>query len=45
MALSEFYELETRVLMKSLTALEKQGKAQIFTGNTNDNLGVKFFSL
>jgi len=41
----EFYELETRILLKSLNCLEKQGKAQVFTGSSEDNLGVKFFSV
>ncbi|KAF2073009.1 hypothetical protein CYY_005687 [Polysphondylium violaceum] len=42
----EFYQLNTAVLMKSLKALEKQNKAQIFSSNGDDsNLGVKFFSV
>jgi len=40
----EFHGLETRNLLKYLKVLEKQGKAQIFSGNTDSNLGVKFFS-
>eukprot|EP01119_Soliformovum_irregulare_P018524 TRINITY_DN56_c0_g1_i1.p2 TRINITY_DN56_c0_g1~~TRINITY_DN56_c0_g1_i1.p2 ORF type:complete len:179 (+),score=31.46 TRINITY_DN56_c0_g1_i1:49-585(+) len=41
----EFHGLETRVLLKALNALEKQKKAQVFTGSSDDNLGVKFFSI
>ncbi|EFA78377.1 vacuolar protein sorting 25 [Heterostelium album PN500] len=39
----EFHEINTNILMKALKSLEKQGKAQIFSGSEN-NLGVKFFS-
>jgi ESCRT-II complex subunit VPS25 len=40
----EFFGLDTRILLKALTALEKQGKAQVFSGTSDENLGVKFFS-
>jgi len=41
----EFHNLETRVLLKALKYLEKEGKCQVFTGTSDDNLGVKFFSI
>eukprot|EP00727_Mastigamoeba_balamuthi_P006749 m51a1_g2695 hypothetical protein (990) ;mRNA; f:782470-786054 len=36
----EFHGLDTRILLKALRSLEKQGKAQVFTGSSDDNLGV-----
>ncbi|PRP78288.1 hypothetical protein PROFUN_13822 [Planoprotostelium fungivorum] len=41
----EFHGLDTKVLIKALTCLEKQNRAQIFSGNNNEDLGVKFFSV
>ncbi|KYQ96781.1 vacuolar protein sorting 25 [Tieghemostelium lacteum] len=41
----EFHQLNTTILLKALKTLEKQQKAQVFSGNENDNLGVKFFSI
>ena len=41
---AEFYNIDTETLMKSLQQLEKEGKAQIFTGSSAENLGVKFFT-
>jgi len=41
----EFHGLETKLLLKALKSLERQGKCQIFSGNQEDNLGVKFFSI
>lgn len=41
----EFHELDTRILKKALQSLEAQRKAQVFTGTSDDNLGVKFFSV
>ncbi|KAH3760784.1 vacuolar protein sorting 25 [Pelomyxa schiedti] len=40
----EFFELDTRVLMKALGVLEREGKAQVFSGTSDENLGVKFFA-
>eukprot|EP00127_Corallochytrium_limacisporum_P002643 Clim_evm79s134 gene=Clim_evmTU79s134 len=39
----EFHGLDQETMMKALDALEKQGKAAIFTGNNEENTGVKFF--
>eukprot|EP01132_Coremiostelium_polycephalum_P008493 gene8493-10438_t len=41
----EFHGLNTTVLLKALKVLEKQNKAQTFSGSQDDNLGVKFFSI
>jgi len=40
----EFFGLDTRILLKALQLLERQGKAQVFSGSSDENLGVKFFS-
>ncbi|GAM20002.1 hypothetical protein SAMD00019534_031770 [Acytostelium subglobosum LB1] len=40
----EFHDIDTTTLMKALKVLEKQNKAQVFSGSDN-NLGVKFFSI
>ncbi|TPX35783.1 hypothetical protein SmJEL517_g01914 [Synchytrium microbalum] len=39
----EFYELDETVIKKALYVLVKQGKAKIFTGTSDSDLGVKFF--
>lgn len=39
----EFYKLPLPVLKKVISILEKQGKAQIFQGSSDADLGVKFF--
>ncbi|CAO3659695.1 unnamed protein product [Umbelopsis vinacea] len=41
---TEFYEMDTAVLMKALEVLSAKGNAQIFTGTGDvDSIGVKFF--
>ena len=39
----EFHGMDVTVLRKSLGMLEKQGKAQVFHGENEDEEGVKFF--
>lgn len=41
----EFHELETKILLKALQSLEKQSKATIFSGSSEENLGVKFIGV
>lgn len=41
----EFFGLETKILLKALRALEAQGKAEVFSGTSDENLGVKFFTV
>jgi len=41
---TEFYEMDTAVLMKALEVLSAKGNAQIFTGTGDvESIGVKFF--
>lgn len=40
----EFFGLDTKVLLKALKSLEAQGKAEVFSGTSDENLGVKFFT-
>ena len=39
----EFHGLDPSILLKALTILERQGKAQIFQGSNPEDRGVKFF--
>lgn len=41
---SEFYMLDLPIFMRALQALERRGQAKVFTGNTKENVGVKFFA-
>jgi len=36
--------LDSRIMVKALGTLEKQGKAEVFSAGSDQNLGVKFFS-
>ncbi|KAJ1955605.1 Vacuolar protein-sorting-associated protein 25 [Linderina pennispora] len=40
----EFSGLDTVVLRRALDILQSQGKAQLFVGSSDDDLGVKFFA-
>jgi len=40
----EFHGIDINVLLKALQALEKRGKAQVFTAEDPSEVGVKFFS-
>ena len=40
----EFHGIDINVLLKALQALEKRGKAQVFTAEDPAEVGVKFFS-
>eukprot|EP01095_Lingulamoeba_sp_RSL-Kostka_P009557 TRINITY_DN3322_c1_g3_i1.p1 TRINITY_DN3322_c1_g3~~TRINITY_DN3322_c1_g3_i1.p1 ORF type:complete len:181 (+),score=42.01 TRINITY_DN3322_c1_g3_i1:97-639(+) len=39
----EFYGLDNDILVRALKVLENERKAQMFTGNDIDSIGVKFF--
>eukprot|EP01029_Cantina_marsupialis_P028810 TRINITY_DN778029_c0_g1_i1.p1 TRINITY_DN778029_c0_g1~~TRINITY_DN778029_c0_g1_i1.p1 ORF type:complete len:168 (+),score=26.63 TRINITY_DN778029_c0_g1_i1:36-539(+) len=39
----EFYGLDPQIILKSLSVLEEQGKCEIFSGETSEDAGVKFF--
>ncbi|KAI9209812.1 ESCRT-II complex subunit-domain-containing protein [Polychytrium aggregatum] len=39
----EFFGLDELIMRRSLEVLVKQGKAQLFTGSSDSDLGVKFF--
>ena len=38
----ELHGMDETLLLKALRCLEAQGKAQVFTGASKDDLGVKF---
>ncbi|KAJ2726982.1 Vacuolar protein-sorting-associated protein 25 [Coemansia sp. Benny D115] len=40
----EFHGLEPVILRRALDALQAQGKAQLFVGTSEDDMGVKFFA-
>ncbi|KAJ2610625.1 hypothetical protein H4S08_003534 [Coemansia sp. RSA 1365] len=40
----EFHGLDLSTLRRSLEVLQSQGKAQLFAGTSDDDMGVKFFS-
>ncbi|KAJ1718007.1 Vacuolar protein-sorting-associated protein 25 [Coemansia biformis] len=40
----EFHDLDLATLRRSLEALQSQGKAQLFVGSSDDDVGVKFFA-
>ncbi|KAI9283934.1 ESCRT-II complex subunit-domain-containing protein [Umbelopsis sp. AD052] len=43
---TDFYEMDTTVLIKALEVLSASGNAQIFTGTGDvDSIGVKFFGI
>ncbi|KAJ3042369.1 Vacuolar protein-sorting-associated protein 25 [Rhizophlyctis rosea] len=39
----DFHDLDERIMKKALESLAKSGKAQLFTGSSDSDLGVKFF--
>ncbi|KND00458.1 ESCRT-II subunit protein VPS25 [Spizellomyces punctatus DAOM BR117] len=39
----DFHDLDERTMIKALEALSKTGKAQLFTGASHSEMGVKFF--
>ncbi|KAI8917016.1 vacuolar protein sorting 25 [Powellomyces hirtus] len=39
----DFHDLDERTMVRALEALAKSGKAQIFVGATDSEMGVKFF--
>ncbi|KAJ2806458.1 Vacuolar protein-sorting-associated protein 25 [Coemansia guatemalensis] len=43
-ALVEFHGLDLPTLRRSLEVLQSQGKAQLFAGSSDDDMGVKFFA-
>jgi len=40
---TEFHNLDEKIMLKALDVLAKSGKAQIFSGSTATEQGVKFF--
>ncbi|KAJ2384941.1 Vacuolar protein-sorting-associated protein 25 [Coemansia sp. RSA 2603] len=40
----EFHGLDSATLRKALDVLQSQGKAQLFVGTLDEDLGVKFFT-
>ena len=40
---SEFHGLSDGILVGALRVLERDGRAELFSGSSDDSLGVKFF--
>ncbi|KAJ1839896.1 Vacuolar protein-sorting-associated protein 25, partial [Coemansia sp. RSA 486] len=40
----EFHNLDAATLRRALDVLQSQGKAQLFVGTSDEDMGVKFFT-